>query len=124
MEYAPKLFEKYNRNVNRTTQSQAWNDVITKLSDSDIFVSDQSYLRKRITNWLQRATVLVFKLCFILIDFAVRNDYFQAASDKLKATGQGKQKPLTEFQLLCLQFLRLAKVIFVYYIVCFCSLLL
>lgn len=58
MDSASKLFEKYNRKINRQTQTKAWTDIITKLADSEIFVPDHAYLRKRISNWIQRSTVL------------------------------------------------------------------
>lgn len=52
-----KLFEKFDRNLNRHTQQEAWDKIITDLSQNDIFVSNAQYLRKRVTNWIQRATV-------------------------------------------------------------------
>ena len=59
MEHANKLFEKFNRKINRTTQQDAWNQVISKLAESAVLVPDAAYLRKRVANWLQRATVII-----------------------------------------------------------------
>lgn len=67
MDVASKLFEKFNREVNRQTQFDSWNEVISRLSDTGIYVPGVGYLRKRIANWIQRATVCSINFPFILL---------------------------------------------------------
>lgn len=88
LKHPKRLFEKFDHKLNRQTQQDAWTEVINDLAGSGIFISDSKYLRKRVTNWVQRATAL---------------------NDKLKMTGVGRQKPLTPFNELCLDFVRQAK---------------
>lgn len=62
LKHSKKLFEKFNRTLDRHTQQDAWTEVLNELADGGIFVSDTHYLRKRVTNWIQRATVRHFKI--------------------------------------------------------------
>lgn len=57
LEFATKLFEKFDAKVGRHEQQDKWNEIITRLNRSGIYVSSVAYLRKRILNWISRATV-------------------------------------------------------------------
>lgn len=70
-----KLFEKFDRCLNRQTQQNAWDNIITDLSRDEIFVPSGQYLRKRVTNWIQRATVRdFFPHSYIQFTFLVFSD--------------------------------------------------
>lgn len=57
LKHPKRLFEKFDRNLDRHTQQDAWTEIINDLANSGIFISDTQYLRKRVSNWIQRATV-------------------------------------------------------------------
>lgn len=57
IEFGKKLFEKFDVKTGRHEQADNWNEVITKLSRVSIHVSSAAYLRKRVLNWIGRATV-------------------------------------------------------------------
>lgn len=83
-----KLFEKFNRDVNRNTQYEEWKEIVKNLLEDGISIKSVENLRKNVTNWTQRAVAL---------------------NDRLKQTGLGQEKQLNEFQKLCISFVRLAK---------------
>lgn len=64
MKYADRLYEKFSQNVNRKTQSSAWNDVANELKDEGIIISDTHKLRQNVSNWVHRATVSKPKYIF------------------------------------------------------------
>lgn len=57
LEFSSKLFEKFDVKTSRHEQQDNWNQIITRLNHCGIFVSSPGYLRKRVLNWISRATV-------------------------------------------------------------------
>lgn len=55
---APKLFEKFNRDVDRNTQHKEWCQISAPLADDGIVVKDIANLRKNVTNLTRRAMVI------------------------------------------------------------------
>lgn len=88
MKHAKSLYEKFSHEVSRKTQSDAWETVAENLRKDGIQIHDSKHLKTNVSNWTRRATQL---------------------SDAAKQTGVGKQKKMSEFQELCLSFIRAAK---------------
>lgn len=58
MKYAKNLYEKFSSDVNRKSQSLAWQKVADELHEIEkIDVKDVSKLKQNVTNWIGRATV-------------------------------------------------------------------
>lgn len=66
-----KLYEKFNREVNRSTQKEEWENVSKEIADAGINVSSIQNLRKNVTNWTQRALVCltIIFFSFFLFEF-------------------------------------------------------
>lgn len=65
-----KLYEKFNREVNRSTQKEEWEKVAKEIVESGIDVNSMKSLRKNVTNWTRRALVCQQYYCFLFIDFS------------------------------------------------------
>lgn len=59
-----KLYEKFNRDVNRNTQKEEWEKIVLELGTAGINVVDIKNLRKNVTNWTRRALVNFFLYVF------------------------------------------------------------
>lgn len=57
MENPKKLFEKFNHEINRSTQKEEWTKIGEQLSEDGIYIKDVPTLRKNISNWTRRALV-------------------------------------------------------------------
>lgn len=64
-----KLYEKFNREVKRSTQLEEWKNVSEKIVEAGINVSSITNLRKNVTNWTRRALVCRTKLLFPIFPF-------------------------------------------------------
>lgn len=54
-----KLFEKFNRDVNRNTQKEEWTKIYDELVSDGINIENVDNLRKNVTNWTRRAIVSI-----------------------------------------------------------------
>lgn len=54
-----KLFEKFNRDVNRNTQKEEWTKIYDRLVFDGINIENVDNLRKNVTNWTRRAIVSI-----------------------------------------------------------------
>lgn len=52
-----KLYEKFNRDVNRNTQKEEWEMVSKEIVEAGIDVCSVKNLKKNVTNWTRRALV-------------------------------------------------------------------
>lgn len=52
-----KLYEKFNRDVNRNTQKEEWEKVSNEIIAAGIDAGGIKNLRKNVTNWTRRALV-------------------------------------------------------------------
>lgn len=88
LKHAKVLYEKFSHDVSRKTQNSAWETVTENLKKDGINISSPKNLKTNVSNWTRRAAQL---------------------NDVAKRTCAGKQKKFSEFQELCLSFLREAK---------------